>query len=127
MNNREIEEKLKQLKIEDYIWLVYIVIIFLSWYSNTLERKYFLYNNEYCKEKYRETMIFIFSILLIVYFYFLYDSYKGVRDLKPWDTPNKKNLTQMSFIGSLLIAISGLIFIYIAIVDENLNVELAFN
>ena len=43
MNNYKLQNKLVQLKIEDYIWVIYIGIILLSWYSNSLERKYFIY------------------------------------------------------------------------------------
>ena len=45
MENKELEQKLKQLKTEDYIWLIYIGIIFDSWISNGYERKYFIENN----------------------------------------------------------------------------------
>lgn len=127
MTNEELNDKLKELEIEDFIWFVYIGIIILSWYSNSLERKYYVYNDLKSKEEYRSIIILIFSILLIVYIYFLYDSYKSVKALKDTDSEKKKELVKLSFIGSLLIAISGVIFLYIAIEDEDLNVELAFN
>ena len=122
MNN--LEEKLRQLKIEDYIWVIYIGIIFLSWYSNSLERKYFVYNDMYSKEQYRKVMIFIFSVLVIIYFYFLYDSSKSINN---GETENDKNLNNLSFIASLLIFISGLILLYIAYNDKDLATEIAFN
>ena len=78
----DIEEKLRQIRIEDYIWVIYIGIIALSYYSNYLEKKYYVSSDLYSKDKYRNIIILIFSILLIVYFYFLYDSYKSVKDLK---------------------------------------------
>lgn len=127
MTNEELNDKLKELEIEDFVWFVYIGIIILSWYSNSLERKYYVYNDLKSKEEYRSIIILIFSILLIVYIYFLYDSYKSVKALKDTDSEKKKELVKLSFIGSLLIAISGVIFLYIAIEDEDLNVELAFN
>lgn len=127
MNYKNIDDKLNQIKIENFIWFIYIGIIFLSWYSNSLEKKYFLFNDLESKEKYRKIMILIFSILIIVYLYFLKDSYDGVKNLTSYDSQNKINLTNLSFIGSLLIAISGFIFLYIAINDEDINVELAFN
>ena len=127
MDYNELNEKLKELKIEDFIWLIYIGIIFLSWHSNSLERKYFVFNDEVSKEKYRRIMIFIFSILLVVYFYFLKDSYNSYKNIKPNATEKEKELLFLSFIGSLFIAISGVIFLYIALEDEELNVELAFN
>ena len=127
MDSDFLDNKLKQLKIEDFIWLIYIGIIFISWYSNNLERKYFIYNDIESKEKYRKIMIFIFSILIVVYLYFLKDSYNDIINLKPYDSDKTKKLIFLSFIGSLLIAISGFIFLYIAVNDEELNVELAFN
>lgn len=125
--NSEINNRLKDFKIEEFIWIVYMGIIILSFISNNLERKYFLFNDKVSGEKYRKTMILIFSILIIVYFYFLKDAYDSLKDLKPYDTNNKKRLTYLSFIGSLLIFISGIIFLYIAYSDQDIDVELAFN
>lgn len=127
MNRDEINKKLKQIRIEDFIWIIYIGIILLSFYSNALERKYFLYNDLVSKEKYRKIIILIFSILVVVYLYFLKDSYNDIKDIKPSDSNKKRKLIHLSFIGSLLIAISGFIFLYIAIKDESIDVELAFN
>ena len=127
MSREELENKLKQLDTEDFIWLIYIGIILMSWFANSKERDYFVNNNLESKEVYRNIMIIIFSILLVVYIYFLKDSYNDVKNLKVTDSKKTKNLISLSFIGSLLIAISGVIFLYIAIMDEELNVELAFN
>ena len=125
--NDELIKKLEELKIEDYIWVIYIGLIIMSWYSNNLERNYYIYNDEVSKKKYRKILIAIFTIAIFVYLYFLKGSYDDIVNLKPYDTEEKKRLVFLSFIGSLLIAISGFIFLYIAIRDEDLNVELAFN
>ena len=120
-------EKLKQLTIEDNIWIIYIGIIILSWYSNSLERKYYLFNDLISKDNYRKIIIIIFSILVIVYYYFLKSSYNDFINLKENDSPKKKLLITLSFIASLLIFISGIIYLYIALNDNDLSVELAFN
>lgn len=127
MKSRELSEKLKELKIEEFIWIIYIGIIALSFYSNYFERKYFLNNDLTSRENYRTLLIIIFSILIVVYLYFLKDSYDSLKQLKVKDTYNKKILTLASYIGSLLIAISGFIFLFIAIADEQIDVEIAFN
>lgn len=127
MNYENLNKKLKQLKTEDYIWIIYIGIIVLSWYSNTLERKYFIYNDSNSKERYQRIMVFIFIILIFVYAYFLKDSFDDLKNLKPNDSIKKKKLITLSFIASLLIAVSGVIFLYIALNDQELEVELAFN
>jgi hypothetical protein len=125
--NNEIEERLKELNIEDFIWIIYIGIIFMSYYANGLERKYFTKNDIQSKKKYREIMIGIFIVLVIVYIYFLIDSYQSLKSININTSKKQKDLLILSFLGSLFIVISGIIFLYIAIKDEDLNVELAFN
>ncbi len=127
MNNEEVKKRLKTLKIEDIIWVIYIGIIIASWHSNNLERDYFINGNNQSKEKYRKIIITIFIILIICYLYFLNDSYQDIKNLKNNETTTKKNLVYLSFIGSLLVTISGFIFLYIAIKDEKLDIEIAFN
>ena len=125
--NNNLEEKLKQLNYEDFIWLIYIGIIFLSWWSNSFERKYFIYNDLNSKNNYKNITILIFSILVIVYLYFLKSSINDIKNLKQSDSKEKKKLVYFSFLGSLFVALSGFIFLYIAFTDENLDVEIAFN
>lgn len=127
MDINELNNKLKELKAEEFVWIIYIGIIILSFYSNDLERKYFINNDLESKKKYTDLMIIIFTVLLIVYMYFAKSSLDDVRNLKQNDSMDKKRLTYLSFVGSFLILISGIIFLYIAFQNENLDVELAFN
>ena len=127
MSNRDVLNRLKEIKIENYIWIIYLGIIFLSYYSNNLEKDYLLNNTYVSREKYRHIMITIFSILVIIYFYFLYDSYSSIKNIDINNIDDKDKLYILSFIGSLLIFISGLMFLYISIKDKDINVELAFN
>ena len=96
MLNSEVKEKLRQIKIENYIWIIYIIIIGISYYSNYLEKDYFVNNNIESKKKYRETLIIIFSILLIIYLYFTVDAYKSVLSLKENDSKEKNNSRDVS-------------------------------
>lgn len=121
------EERLKEIKIENYIWIIYIGILILSWYSNYKEKDYIINNNEESKRIYRNILIFIFLILFFIYTYFFYDSYKSILSLKEKDSKNKKTLTYLSFIASILILIAGLLLLIVAIKDENIDTEIAFN
>ena len=127
MNYDGLSDKLREIDIEDYIWIIYVGIIILSWYSNSLERKYFIYNDLYSKDKYRKIIILIFSILIIVYLYFFRSSIDDIHELKWNDSLKKRKLTELSAMGSLFIVISGLIFLYIAYTDQDIDVEIAFN
>ena len=127
MSHDEILNKLKEIKIENYIWIIYIGIIFMSWYSNSLEKDYFINKNINSKTKYRNIRLIIFSIFLKFYLYFLYDAYTSLRNLKPNASKKERDLATLSFIASLLITISGEKFLYITYNDNDLNIELAFN
>ena len=127
MNNDELNEKLKQITIEDYIWIIYLGIIFLSWYGNSYERKYYINNDINSKTKYKNITISIFSILIIVYLYFFKNSVNDLKNIKPYYSKKKKDLIYLSFLGSLFVTLSGAIFLFIAITDNNLDVEIAFN
>lgn len=124
--NSKIEDRLKEIKIENFIWLIYLGIIGLSYYSNYLEKDYFINNNIRSKEKYREILIIIFSVLLIVYIYFFYDSYSSLKDIEKYSKEKQKKML-LSFLGSTFILLSGIIFLYLAYIDNDLDVELAFN
>lgn len=127
MNSDDLNKKLKELNIEDFIWIIYIGIILLSFYSNHLERDYYINNSERSKDTYNKINIFVFSIALIVYIYFLKGSYDSFKNLKETDSDLKKKLVTLSFIGSLLFVIGGAIILYVSVNNNSLDVELAFN
>lgn len=125
MNDRL--DKLKDIEIENKIWIIYIGIIILSWYANSKEKTFLLYNDEKTKKEYQNLLILIFSILVIIYYYFAKDSYDKLTNINEFDSDKKKHLLYLSFIASFLILISGIIFLNIAIQDDQIDVELAFN
>lgn len=125
MNNKL--DRLEDIKKENIVWIIYIGIIILSYYANSKEKKYILYNDEKSKKEYQNLMIIIFSILFVIYYYFTKDSYDDLKSINIFDTKKKKNLLYLSFVGSLLILISGVIFLIIAIVDDEIDTEIAFN
>lgn len=125
MNDRL--EKLNDIEVENIVWLIYIGIIILSYYANSKEKKYLLYNDQKAKKEYQNLLIIIFSILLVIYYHFAKDSYEDVQKLNNLDSKKKKTLTKFSFIASALILISGIIFLGLAIADDDIDIELAFN
>ena len=121
------EERLKKLEIEEVIWLVLIIIILLSFIANIFERDYLIYQNEESKKRYRELMIIIFLGALITYSYYFIDSIKELKNIKISDSKGKKEAIYLSFISSLFIVLAGIILLYIAYTDYDIDTELAFN
>lgn len=120
-------EKLKDIEVENKIWIIYIGIIILSWYANYKEKEFLLKGDDKSRNDYHKLMVLIFSVLTVIYFYFVKDSYEKLKNISMFDSSKKKKLLLESFIGSLLIFISGIIFLNIAINDDQIEVEIAFN
>ena len=112
---------LKKLDIENFIWIIYIILILLSIYSNKYEKEYYLNNDIKAKENYRELNIFVFSTALIIYLYFFEDS---IKNIKTKNNNPKDMFNELNFIANSLILISGCIYLYIAIFDVDLDTEL---
>jgi multisubunit Na+/H+ antiporter MnhB subunit len=127
MTINEKNERLKDIKTENLIWVIYIGIIILSWYANSKEKHFVLYEDNKSKKEYQKLMILIFTILVIAYYYFAKDSLEDYQKLTPFDNKKKRNLTTASLIASLFILVSGLILLGIAIEDDDTDIEIAFN
>lgn len=118
-------ERIKDTRIEDFIFIIYYLIITLSLYSNKIERDYLYTGNDYDKTRYRILLYIIFGIAFLVYLYYTIDSYKTLKKVS-YDDENRK-LYELSFLASFLVLISGCIYLYIISNDEEARVELAFN
>lgn len=52
---------------------------------------------------------------------------EDLKKLNLYDSNLTKRLTQLSFIAFLLIVISGMIYLFTAIKDEDVNIGITFN
>lgn len=119
-------EILKEIEIENYIWIVYLGLIAFSFWSNSEEKKYIISGDIGAKENYRKSLVLIFSIATIIYFYFFCSSYVSYKELDKYDTESKKYFTTINLIATTLVLIAGILFLFIAIKDENLDAEISF-
>ena len=124
--NNNIKKRIKQINIENNIWLIYLIIIGLSFYSNKLEKDYFINKNIISKETYRKINTIIFIVLILVYSYFEEDAINSFFKNQN-KTSKQKQYDTLILIASTTILISGFIFLYIILDDKNLDTEIAFN
>ena len=115
--------RINKIEIENKIWIIYFIIIGLSYYANHCEKKYFIYNNIVCKEKYRRIQFFIFSLLFVIYCYFENDAIESCNNTNE----SRKEYNILVLIASSFILISGFIFLYIIANDKDIEEEIAFN
>ena len=108
----EVIKKLKQLKTEDFIWIIYFFIAAFAILSNNYERKYLL--NKQNIEAYKKEKTINITVFIVVFFIYLYFVLLISQDLnsmeKNFNNPNYRN-TFLKLIASLLFLVGGAIFI----------------
>ncbi len=117
----DLGEKLKRLRNEDIIWIIYFFIAIFALYSNHLDRKYLLNKdiNAYKLEK--NINISIFVVAFFIYLYFVLLLYNDLSKLNK-DFNNKKyRATFTQLIAALLFLIGGFIYLFNEINTNDLD------
>ena len=122
----DVEKKLKRLKNEDIIWIVYFFIVVFALYSNKLDRDYLLKKdkNAYTREKSINITIFFIAFFIYLYFLLLLTEDLGNME-KNFDDPNYRS-TFIQLIAAILFLIGGAIYLINEITrkDDDLDVGL---
>ncbi len=122
----EISKKLKRLKNEDIIWIIYFFIVVFALYSNKLDRDYLLNhdNSAYKSEKYIN--IGIFFVTFFIYLYFVLLLTEDLSNMERNFNNDNYRSTFIQLIAALLFLIGGSIYLINEIVrkDDDLDVGL---
>lgn len=100
--------RIKNIEIENIIWAIYFIVIMLALISNYYEKNSIV-DSDYSEGLISKNInIFVFIVLLIIYIYFLDNSYEQYVN-----SPTNVNYT--SLVGNVFNVIGGVIFLYVAI------------
>lgn len=122
----DVEKKLKRLKNEDIIWIIYFFIVVFALYSNKLDRDYLLKKDKDAYKREKSINITIFFIAFFIYLYFLLLLTEDLGNIeKNFDNPNYRS-TFIQLIAAILFLIGGAIYLINEITrkDDDLDVGL---
>ncbi len=122
----DVEKKLKRLKSEDIIWIIYFFIVVFALYSNKLDRDYLLKKDKDAYKREKSINITIFFIAFFIYLYFLLLLTEDLGNMeKNFDDPNYRS-TFIQLIAAILFLIGGAIYLINEITrkDDDLDVGL---
>ena len=121
--NSNIIETLKKIKIEDYIWYIYLFLVGYNLYSNYLEKKYLITNDKNLYDKFHKINTTISFIALIIFIYFLIIAYEDLNKLNINSKEDEKKFKTLTFIASLLFVIGSAISLYVVAKSPDLDNE----
>ena len=118
------QERVTELVIDEWIWVVFIILSFLNISGDEIEKKYCYFHEQ--NDKKRAKKIFKFTVLIsfIIYSYIAYKNYKKYKKTKYSEQDN--TLVSMRLFASTLIVIASSILLYTQFKDtepENPSIE----
>lgn len=120
--NRDLEDYIRRLRLEDIVWAVYVSLGILNIISNSYEEVYVKCNNIEDRNMFRSINIFIFTAAIFVYGFFV------IRNLKYKSNKNndidREKLNYLSFTASIIFLIGGIINLYVEIQGYNKDLEI---
>ena len=107
----EISEKLKRLRNEDLIWIIYFFVAAFALISNMYDRKYLLNKDKsaYGKEKIINISIFVVAFFIYLYFVLLLTEDLGKMEKNFQDKKYRSTFIQL--IAAILFLIGGAIYL----------------
>lgn len=125
-NNALNNDTLNEIRVEDYIWIIYIFLAIFAIISNHYEREYELKHQKSDKQTFRKINTTIFIIVFIIYIYFVAINYKHIKKLDRNSSLTEILLANAGFIAAILFLIAGLISLFISFFDTEEDIFLNF-
>lgn len=118
MSNEEIIKTINRLSFENLIWIAFIIISIIDIYGDELIKKSLINNDKNLDKKAKKLFLGILIFSLLIYYYFLCRNYN---DYKKHN--NKAYKTR--FIGSILVFIGTICFLYYQLSINNADESLS--
>lgn len=115
-------EKLKEIQLENKIIIIYYILLTLYLYANKVEIEYLKYNNQEDKDKYRLLLYIVFGSTFLISLYYTITS---IQELENYSNEEIQKLKELSTLANILIIIASLIILYIIYKDKDIKLEVS--
>ena len=120
----ELKKRINEINTENVVFLIFIILIIMSYVANSFEKKYFLYSDNSYKKIYYYIQVVIFFVVVSVNLYYVYISYLEVANLSRCSSYKKIKYAYLDYYASIFALIAGLILLYVAIDDVDIETEM---
>ena len=117
-------EKIKDIRIENFIWIIYFFITISALVSNYYEENYIKKHNTKDFKNYKTINTSIFLVAFFIYLYFVYFNYKNITNLKKNASKKKVLYTNINFIAALLFLVGGFIYLFTESTSQEMEEEI---
>ncbi len=110
---------LEEVRIEDWIWIIYLFLASFALIANFFEKDYLLNGNKVSKKAFKTINIAIFIIVFFIYLYFVLLTYSRFKEKEEHMSIKSMIITNANFIAACLFLIGGIIYLLTEIASDN--------
>lgn len=115
-------ERLKEIKINDFIFVVYIVISIAAIICNNIEEDN-IKNNKESTKVITSIRSAIIIVGILIYLYFVYTSYKNFKNPDKNLSKKDKKANNYALLSSILFLIASIIVFYVNLLNTNEEID----
>lgn len=115
-------ERLKEIKINDFIFVVYIVISIAAIICNNIEEDN-IKNNKESTKVITSVRTAIIIVGILIYLYFVYTSYKNFKNPNKNLSKKDKKANNYALLSSILFLIASIIVFYVNLLNTNEEID----
>lgn len=115
-------ERLKEIKINDIIFVVYIVISIAAIICNNIEEDN-IKNNKESTKVITSIRSAIIIVGILIYLYFVYTSYKNFKNPNKNLSKKDKKANNYALLSSILFLIASIIVFYVNLLNTNEEID----
>lgn len=112
-------KKLEEVRVEDWIWIIYLFLASFALIANFFEKDYLLNRNKVSKKAFKTINIAIFIIVFFIYLYFVLLTYSRFKEKEEHMSIKSMIITNANFIAACLFLIGGIIYLLTEIASDN--------
>ncbi len=111
----DVREQLKELKVEDFIWIIFIFVSIMAIVSDKYEKDWVVSKKTSSYKTYKGINIFLLGISFLVYLYFVLLSYKKYKSSLKNKKVSELFFSKINLFAASLFLIGGLLNIFIEV------------
>ena len=115
-------ERLKEIKINDFIFIIYIVLSITAIICNNIEEKN-IKNGDGDTKIISSIRTAIVIVGILIYIYFTYTSYQNVKNPNKNTNEKDKKANNYVLLSSILFLIGSIIILYVNLLNTNEKID----
>ena len=116
-----IKDDLQELRIEDFIWIIYAFIVIAALVSNALERAFLVSKRPQLRRKFKTINITIFFVTFIIYFYFVLLSFRKLKNAQRCGSVKEIFLNHANYLAACFFLVGGCIYLFTEISSNSFD------